>query len=88
MGCLQSLLGFGTHVPGQDYLGASAGDNHQGAGQNVLYLDGHVSWSDTAQAGVRGNNIFLAEGIFHYRGDETPAGPTDTFLLPAYLPRR
>jgi prepilin-type processing-associated H-X9-DG protein len=72
----------------RDYLTASAGDNHQGMGQNVLYLDGHAGWSDTANVGVRGNNIFLAEGVFDYRGDETPVSLTDTFLLPAYLPRR
>ena len=72
----------------RDHLGASAGDNHQGAGQNVLYLDGHVVWSDTASAGVRGDNIFLAKGIYDYRGDEMPVSPSDTFLLPAYPPCR
>ena len=59
-------------------------DNHAGAGQNVLYMDMHVEWTKTASVGVGGNNIYLAEGIYSYRGDETPVSPIDTFLLPAY----
>jgi len=58
--------------------------NHGQTGQNVLYLDMHVAWVRTPAAGVMGNNIYLVEGVAVYRGDETPAGPTDTFLLPAY----
>jgi hypothetical protein len=68
-------------------LRASGSDNHDGAGQNVLYLDMHAQWADHPTVGVAGNNIFLAEGIYDYRGDETPVGPTDTFLLPAYSGR-
>lgn len=59
-----------------------ASENHGRDGQNVLYLDMHVDWRKTANAGVNGNNIYLAEGIFDYKGDETPASPTDSFLLP------
>ena len=33
---------------------------------------------------MNGNNIYIAEGIYTYRGDETPVSPTDTFLMPAY----
>ncbi|MGA2265954.1 MAG: hypothetical protein ABSH10_05930 [Phycisphaerae bacterium] len=61
--------------------------NHGSKGQNVLYLDGHARWTNTANAGVKGNNIYLADGIYKYRGDETPADPTDSFLLPAYSSR-
>jgi len=69
---------------------ARASENHGGAGQNVLYLDMHTAWSDTPEAGVAGDNIFLAKDVYQYRGVEVPAAPTDTFLLPAYsaLPRR
>ena len=76
--------------PGDDARGApgrvEAGNspNHGRSGQNVLYLDMHVAWSETPNAGVEGNNIYLAEGVEVYAGDETPTGPTDTFLLPAY----
>jgi hypothetical protein len=66
-------------------------DNHDQAGQNVLYLDMHVVWRDRPDVGVGGNNvgvggdnIFLVKGIFDYDGDERPASDIDTFLLPAY----
>lgn len=59
-------------------------DNHGRRGQNVLYLDGHVHWATTAHAGVRGDNIYLVADARDYDGDEHPAGPTDTFLLPAH----
>jgi len=58
--------------------------NHNHRGQNVLYLDMHVDWSDTADAGVDGDNIYLADGVTEYQGTEAPRSPTDTFLLPAY----
>ncbi len=58
--------------------------NHGARGQNVLYLSGHVAWAETPAAGVGGNNIYLIEGVDDYRGDESPAEPTDSFLLPAY----
>lgn len=59
-------------------------DNHNHRGQNVLYLDMHVNWVNNASAGVDDNNIFLVEGVYDYDGDEAPADPSDTFLLPAY----
>ncbi len=65
-------------------VATAVSDNHDGRGQNVLYLDNHVAWTVTATVGVRGNNIYLAEGVLEYRGDEAPVSPTDTFLLPAY----
>lgn len=71
-----------------DRVGAQAGDNHSGRGQNVLYLDMHAQWSRNAAAGVMGDNIYLVDGIDTYSGDEAPAGPTDSFLLPAYSRRR
>jgi len=57
-------------------------ENHGRTGQNVLYLDTHVSWVKHSNVGVGGNNIFLIEGVTDYRGDERPADVTDTFLLP------
>jgi type II secretory pathway pseudopilin PulG len=59
-------------------------DNHAGAGQNVLYLDTHVSWVKHSNVGVGANNIFLIEGVSDYRGDEKPTDVTDTFLLPTF----
>lgn len=62
--------------------------NHDERGQNVLYLDMHVQWQPTADVGVRGDNIFLANGVRDYQGTETPGSPTDTFLLPAHSGRK
>jgi prepilin-type processing-associated H-X9-DG protein len=56
--------------------------NHSQCGQNVLYLDGHVDWADTCRAGVDGNNIWMAEGVTSYKGDEKPVDSLDSFLLP------
>jgi anti-sigma factor RsiW len=74
----------------RDRLRALASDNHHGAGQNVLYLDMHVDWRAEATAGVGGNNIFLNDKVTDYQGDEKPATPYDSFLLPngtTYAPR-
>ncbi|MDY6914520.1 MAG: hypothetical protein SVT52_08710 [Planctomycetota bacterium] len=68
----------------RERLGRAASDNHSRTGQNVLYLDMHVAWSREPAAGVHGNHIYLAEGIYEYQGDEQPSDMTDTFLLPAY----
>lgn len=59
-----------------------ASANHSQCGQNVLYLDGHVDWADTCRAGVDGNNIWTAEGVANYKGNERPVDPLDSFLLP------
>jgi len=68
----------------KDRLQRCNSENHQSRGQNVLYLDMHVDWADCAKVGVDDNNIYLVEGVKDYKGDEAPAGPTDSFLLPAY----
>ncbi|MFO7908326.1 MAG: hypothetical protein R6U98_37160 [Pirellulaceae bacterium] len=72
----------GRFHPGRTGMLTSA--NHGHAGQNVLYLDMHVEWKTDAHAGVNGDNIFLADDVREYTGYEKPAGPTDSFLLPAY----
>lgn len=59
-------------------------ENHRSTGQNVLYLDMHVNWVKSPTVGVHGDNIFLVRGKVDYRGDEAPAEPTDTFLLPTF----
>ena len=61
-----------------------ASENHGGRGQNVLYMDMHVTWADRPDVGVGNDNIFLVKGISQYKGDERPAEPTDTFLLPTF----
>jgi lipoprotein-anchoring transpeptidase ErfK/SrfK len=77
----------GFDAQGAQQAGTASSENHNRTGQNVLYLDMHVRWVKVPTAGVDGNNIYIAEGIYNrYRGDETPNGPTDTFLMPAYTP--
>jgi len=66
-----------------DRMGACS-DNHGGDGQNVLYADGTVRWRTSPTVGVAGDDIYLAGSIRRYNGDEAPAGPTDSFLLPAW----
>ena len=57
--------------------------NHDRAGQNVLYNDGHVSWSETILCGYAGDNIYWVR-----RGDGIPVAgkcPNDKYdsvLLP------
>lgn len=48
--------------------------NHQRAGQNVLYPDGHVEWTQDPFCGVNGDCIYL------FSGGETPWD--DSHLLP------
>jgi prepilin-type N-terminal cleavage/methylation domain-containing protein/prepilin-type processing-associated H-X9-DG protein len=68
--------------------------NHRSAGQNVLYGDGHVIWSDTPFCG------YMQDDIYHngYPQDATgpnaiqvmkhiqpsPGSPGDTVILPVY----
>lgn len=54
---------------------------HGGKGQNILMLQGGVLWSARPILPT-GDNIWLANGIDRYTGTETPASPTDTFLVP------
>ncbi|MBN1553539.1 MAG: hypothetical protein JXA11_02250 [Phycisphaerae bacterium] len=66
-----------------DCLDAPHSENHSD-GQNVLYLDGHVLWVTRSTVGVGGDHIFLVGDVQEYRGNECPASPTDSFLLPAH----
>ena len=58
-----------------------------GRGQNVLHLDWSVSWTTTAQAGFRGDNIwqpadFTGDARAGLKGLEVPANREDSFLGP------
>jgi prepilin-type processing-associated H-X9-DG protein len=53
--------------------------NHEGRGQNVAYVDGHVEWRNTPASGVGGDEIYankagVAEG--------SPLAADDSVLLP------
>lgn len=57
-------------------------ENHPDSGQNVLFVAGNVAWATNSHVGVGGNNIWIAEGVYSYNGNETPTSVTDSFLLP------
>lgn len=71
----------GGVVP-RDQAESASSENHDRTGQNVLHLDMSAEWARQPRVGVGQNNIFLAEGIYDYKGDEQPVSKTDTFLLP------
>ncbi len=57
------------------------------SGQNVLRLDWSVSWTTTAQAGFKGDNIWLPadfgdDARAGLQGQEVPANREDSFLGP------
>jgi hypothetical protein len=73
---------FGPGLTYDDRLPeTSASPFHRSQGQNVLIGDGHVFWS-TRPVLPNGDNIWLAGDLKRYYGDETPAGPNDSFLVP------
>ncbi|MBK9126574.1 MAG: DUF1559 domain-containing protein [Phycisphaerales bacterium] len=54
---------------------------HGGAGQNLLSLGGHVTWTTTPFAGVGGDNIWTLSDVTSYTGREGPDRATDSHLL-------
>ncbi len=64
--------------------------NHTGEGQNVLYGDGHVAWSDSSYVGIDEDNIYTAisSGFTGKAGDipgilsVRPWNENDTVLIP------
>jgi prepilin-type processing-associated H-X9-DG protein len=53
--------------------------NHNGEGQNVLYMDGHVSWQTTMFCGHEGDNIYTGG-----RWDPEKPGSGDNPNFPCY----
>ncbi len=56
--------------------------NHKFKGQNVLYLDGHVQWTDNPYCGVRFDNIWIKKQTVS--GGGTPLDPADISTLQQY----
>ena len=54
--------------------------NHRGRGQNILFCDGSVEF--TNERIVNGDDIFTVEGVDAYTGREIPASQNDIFLAP------
>lgn len=54
--------------------------HENGAGQNVLYGDGHVAWANNALVGMDRDNIYRCGQLANYQGNEQPMCATDSFL--------
>jgi hypothetical protein len=54
--------------------------HENGAGQNVLYSDGHATWATTPLVGVDRDNIYRCGQLASYQGNERPTCQTDSFL--------
>lgn len=54
---------------------------HNGAGQNILTLDGRVKWTTTPLSGIDGDNIWVLRDVTNYTGREGPIASTDSHLL-------
>ncbi len=63
----------------QDVLNKGNSENHEKDGQNVLYGDGHVAWSQTPFCGVNGDNIFTNQNNVL---TASPVTKDDSLLLP------
>lgn len=70
----------------QDAPRAAPSKVHDNRGQNVLKADGTVAWTlrpMIRRAGQRGvDNIWVAQGVDRYTGNERPSSPDDSFLVP------
>ena len=69
------------------FLHLSSPNHGSDRGQNVLRLNWSVNWSETADAGFKGDNIWQPADSSSDRtasllGQEVPAGPEDSFLSP------
>lgn len=60
--------------------------NHKGTGQNVLFADGHVAFSTTNKAGIRGDNIYTANNdsvyVIRQTLNEAPTSGFDGYFYP------
>ena len=57
--------------------------NHEGEGQNVLYMDGHVEWSTTAFAGANKDCIYAPAATRTVSGSLTQTDPAGNVTLDA-----
>lgn len=51
-------------------------------GQNVLTADGNVTWKVQPVVGEEDDNIWTAQGVSDYKGQESPSSLFDSFLVP------
>ncbi|MCY2952368.1 MAG: DUF1559 domain-containing protein [Planctomycetota bacterium] len=82
-----NLNAFRASVPNPtpQIIRAANSSNHNQAGQNVLYNDGHVAFSTTPLCGRNGDNIYDADRFQGSRSSREPAHKDDSVLMPAWF---
>ena len=63
---------------------ANSPTHGNGAGQNVLFLDGRVEWLTSPVYGPRRDNVWLIRQVRRYTGSEARQEPDDAFLVPGF----
>lgn len=66
-----------------DPYGTNSPVHTGGSGQNVMTLDGAVSWTSLPTYGSHRDNLWTAEGIRFYTGTEVQQDADDAFLVPS-----
>lgn len=56
--------------------------NHNQKGQNILFADGSVLFTNTRKVGLSDDDIFTLQNIDVYEGNEVPSDVSDAFLAP------
>jgi prepilin-type N-terminal cleavage/methylation domain-containing protein len=71
-----------TPTASKSVIESANSDNHEKDGQNVLFGDDHVAWTKTPLCGMQHDNIYTSQAATSPTVDASPAGPTDSVLLP------
>lgn len=73
----------GESYSGREDLPSVNSTAHRGsAGQNVLRMDGAVSWATSPNVGVQNDNIWEMADRRNFSGSELPSLATDSFMIP------
>ena len=80
----ESFPGLELALTSLDPKHANSPSHRNGAGQNVLLLDGSVLWTTSPVYGTAKDNLWMLEGVNEYTGRETRSCDTDAFLVPGF----
>ncbi len=69
-----------TSPQGETFLNSPLHEN--GAGQNVVFLNGQRAWTTRPDVGVDGDDIYRTGDLLRYTGTERPQSETDNLLVP------
>jgi hypothetical protein len=73
---------WGSQFSPYDENSCNSAVHENGAGQNVVYVNGRAAWFTQPTIGVDRDNIYRAGKQLHYLGNESPVSSTDTLLVP------